>query len=305
MTDTFNDDQIRVIGQKPTMTPKKKRTLILIGVVLAIVLLVVILFLVLRQNDKTDEIAQNTENQTVLQGNNDEPQEQVNEAAVTTSIIDGTNQKPITVSDTTVNGVKLRRFIPGNVSVELSMYDTTLVNDSSIVFLTQAANVRGDNHNIIGDFVYKGKPKAEGAPKSAKGFCAIIGQTVVLGKDDTTTTPYLESTKKQNGYFFRQTIYVKGGEAMTFTDEAKSYRRAICSLNKKTNTLLVIESVDKVSMQEFANALSYHQVVNAVGLMGSFILDEWYRKDNSELVTLYTNNNPAHSNRNYLIFRKK
>ena len=47
--------------------------------------------------------------------------------------------------------------------------------------------------------------------------------------------------------------------------------------------LLVIESVDKVSMQEFANALSNHQVVNAVGLMGSFILDEWYRKDNGEI----------------------
>lgn len=305
MSETINDDEIRVIGQKPTMTPKKKRTLILIGVVLAIVLLVVILFLVLRQNDKTNEIAQNTENHTASQVSADEPQEQVNEAAVTTSIINGINQTPLTVSDTTVNGVKLRRFIPGNVSVELSMYDTTLVNDSSIVFLTQAANVRGDNHNIIGDFVYKGKPMAKGAPKSAKGFCAIIGQSVVLGKDDTTTTPYLESAKKQNGYFFRQTIYVKGGEAMTFTDEAKSYRRAICSLNKKTNMLLVIESVDKVSMQEFANALSNYQVVNAVGLMGSFILDEWYREENGKLVTLFTNNNPPHSNRNYLIFRAK
>ena len=96
MTDTFNDDQIRVIGQKPTMTPRKKRTLILIGVVLAIVLLVVILFLVLRQNDKTDEIAQNTENQTVSQTNTDESQTTVYEADITTSIIDGTNQSPLT-----------------------------------------------------------------------------------------------------------------------------------------------------------------------------------------------------------------
>lgn len=306
MSETINDDEIRVIGQKPTMTPKKKRTLILIGVVLTIVLLVVILFLVLRQNNDTKAIEQNIEKQITNTENAEESQTTVLEADVSRSTIDATNQKALTVSYTTVDGIKLRLFIPGNVSVELSLYDTTLVNDSSVVFLTQAANVRGDNHKIIGDFVYKSNTAlSKGAPKSAKGFCAILGQTVILGKDDTATTPYLDSALHKKGYFFRQTIYVKGGDAMTFTDEAKSYRRAICSLNETSNQLLVIESVDKVTMQEFANALSNYQVVNAVGLMGSFILDEWYREENGKLVTLFTNNNPPHSNRNYLIFRAK
>lgn len=306
MINNISDDEIRVIGSKPTMTPKKKRTLILIGVMLAIALLVVILFIVLRQNDKTDEIVQNTVNHNEKQENIDEPQNAVLEADVTVSKIVDNGKAALKVSDTTINGIKLRRFEPGYVSVELRMYDTTLVNDSTIVFLTQAANIRGDNHKIIGDFVYKSDTAlSKGAPKSAKGFCAILGQTVILGKDDTATTPYLDSALHKKGYFFRQTIYVKGGDAMTFTDEAKSYRRAICSLNDTNNQLLVIESVDKVSMQEFANVLSNYQVVNAVGLLGSFILDEWYREENGERVQLFTNNNPPHPNRNYLIFRAK
>ncbi|MBR5028228.1 MAG: hypothetical protein IKX51_03300 [Bacteroidales bacterium] len=303
MSETINDDEIRVIGQKPTMTPKKKRTLILIGVVLTIVLLVVILFLVLRQNDKTDEIVQNTESQTVNQKNTDEQQNAVLEADITVSTIVDNGKATLKVSDTTVNGIKLRRFMPGFVSVELKMYDTTLVNDSTIVFLTQAANIRGDNHNIIGDFVYEGTPKAKGCPESATGFCAIIGNSVILGKGDTTK--YLNSAKAQKGYFFRQAIYVKGGVPITFSSDAKSYRRAICSLNKDKNQFLIIESLDKVTMQEFADALSDYEVVNAVGLMGSFILDEWYRKDNGERVQLFTNNNPENPNRNYLIFRAK
>lgn len=303
--ENITDDEIRLIGRKPTMTQKKKRTLILAGVVMAIVLLVLILFLVLKQNQNTEKIAQTAAMQTMKQENADETQTSVYEADVTRSTVDGDGQSPLTVNDTTVEGIKLRRFIPGNVSIELKLHDSTLVNDSTIVFLTQAANIRGDNHNIIGDFVYKGKKLANGAPVSAKGFCAIIGDIVVLGKDDNTTTPYLDSAISQQGYFFRQATYVKGGESMSFNSEAKSYRRAFCSLNEKNNKLLVIESLEKVTMQEFAKALANCQVVNAVGLMGSFILNEWYRKENGELVTLYTNNNEPNTNRNYLIFRKK
>ncbi len=303
MIEQITDDEIRVIGKKPSMTPKKKRTLILIGVVLAIALLVVILFLVLRQNDKTDEIVQNTVNQDEKQENIDEPQNAVLEADVTISKIVDNGKAALKVSDTTINGIKLRRFEPGYVSIELKMYDTTLVNDSTIVFLTQAANIRGDNHNIIGDFVYQGDAKAKGCPESATGFCAMLGNSVILGKGDTTK--YLDSAKVKKGYFFRQAIYVKGGVSITFASDAKSYRRAICSLNKENNQLLVVESLDKVTMKEFANALSSYEVVNAVGLMGSFILDEWYRKPDGERVQLFSNNNSPNPNRNYLIFRAK
>ena len=302
--ENITDDEIRLIGRKPTMTPKKKRTLILIGVIVAIALLLVILLMLLRQNEKTEEIVKTAATQTGSQQNADEPQNSVLEADITRSTTADSATFSIDISDTVVDGIKLRRFMPGNVVAELAKYDSTLVNDSSVVFLTQAANIRGNDFKIIGDFVLKGDA-LESVTTTVKGFCAILGRDVILGKDDTATTIYLDSAKIKKGYFFRQTTYVKGGEPMTFGNEAKSFRRAICSLNKKSNQLLVIESLDKVTMQEFANALSNHQVVNAVGLIGSFILDEWYRKPDGERVQLFTNNNSPNPNRNYLIFRKK
>lgn len=294
MNDTFNDDQIRVIGQKPTMTPKKKRTLILIGVVLAIVLIVIVLLLILWQNKATSEIV----NEATSTDETYTPKE--GDVGKTVSDSLSVDTIPFTLEEMEINGNKYRCFQMVNAELELALYNDIDTTNTSIVFVTQAANIRGDNNKIIGDFIYKGEEKAKGCPDaSTLGFCAIFGGKTIIGKANPTT--FLDSAKNDSGFFFRQYALVNDNGFESSESEAKSYRRALCI---KDGNVMVVESIDKITLSAFAEALFDYDISNAVNLMGGKNLDEWYVKDGKREV-LFINTREPNPNRNYLIFRVK
>lgn len=286
----MKDTDIEVLGEDPRKLRRKKRNIQLALGIFAIVLIVIVLFLILRQSKRTSEITSTDATYTPTEG----------DVGKTVSDSLSVDTIPFTLEEMEINGNKYRCFQLVNAKLELALYNDIDTTDTAIVFVTQAANIRGDNNKIIGDFIYKGDSMAKGCPNaSTLGFCAIFGGKTIIGKANPTT--FLDSAKNDSGFFFRQYALVNDNGFESFESEAKSYRRALCI---KDGNVMVVESIDKITLSAFAEALFDYDISNAVNLMGGKNLDEWYVKDGKREV-LFINTREPHPNRNYLIFRAK
>ncbi len=286
----MKDTDIEVLGEDPRKLRRKKRNIQLALGIFAIVLIVIVLFLILRQSKRTSEITSTDATYTPTEG----------DVGKTVSDSLSVDTIPFTLEEMEINGNKYRCFQLVNAELELALYNDIDTTDTAIVFVTQAANIRGDNNKIIGDFIYKGDSMARGCPNaSTLGFCAIFGGKTIIGKANPTT--FLDSAKNDSGFFFRQYALVNDNGFESFESEAKSYRRALCI---KDGNVMVVESIDKITLSAFAEALFDYDISNAVNLMGGKNLDEWYVKDGKREV-LFINTREPNPNRNYLIFRAK
>ena len=166
----------------------------------------------------------------------------------------------VTVSQQTVDDVPLRLLHPsgGHIELFVGALDTT---DASIIMAARAADYRADNGKIAGAFVYKGELLSRGHPKL--GFCAIIGHEVTMGM--SPETPLFERAVEQEGYFFRQHSLVHNGELGEKTPPGKSVRRALCYDGKN---LFVVDTEERESLHDFAQALLDMGVQEAISLMG-------------------------------------
>ena len=93
----------------------------------------------------------------------------------------------------------MRIFTPvgGEPSLMIGMPD---FEDSTIFFITQAADIRADNMQILGDFVLRGEQIAKGRTKL--GWCAIIDGNISIGYDKEPAA--LQEAILSGGYFFRR-----------------------------------------------------------------------------------------------------
>ena len=165
------------------------------------------------------------------------------------------------LSDTTVNDVPLKLYIPHNAEMSLHVGKIDK-QDSTIIYVAQAADVRADNGKIVGAFVLKGEPMAKGLSK--RGFCASIDGKVTVGVAENS--PLFEEAMEKNGYFFRQYPLVDNGRLVENEPKGKSIRRAICERNGE---IFMVESGTRESFHDFAQALVDVGIDNAVYLVGS------------------------------------
>ena len=165
------------------------------------------------------------------------------------------------LSDTTVNDVPLKLYIPHNAEMSLHVGKIDK-QDSTIIYAAQAADVRADNGKIVGAFVLKGEPMAKGLSK--RGFCASIDGKVTVGVAENS--PLFEEAMEKNGYFFRQYPLVDNGRLVENEPKGKSIRRAICERNGE---IFMVESGTRESFHDFAQALVDVGIDNAVYLVGS------------------------------------
>jgi len=174
----------------------------------------------------------------------------------------------IEVLEETVNDVPLFVYVPHEAVMTLSvgMPDKT---DPRIVFVTQAADIRGDNFEIVGDFVLKGEQLARGVAKT--GFCAVIDGKISIGVTDKT--PLLQEAIDNKGYFFRQYPLVSDGVLIENNPKNKSIRRALAVRAGKT---VMVESRSPESFHDFAQALIDIGVSDAIYLVGSNITFGWF-----------------------------
>ena len=143
-----------------------------------------------------------------------------------------------------INDITLDIYIPHNGIPSLSV-GAPDINDGSVIFATQAADIRADNGKIVGAFVLKGKPLSWGLSK--KGFCGIIDGEITVGVADNS--PLFEKATETGGYFFRQFPLVDNGQLVENEYKGKSIRKALCD---RRGEIFVAMSRTPESFHDFA-----------------------------------------------------
>lgn len=258
--DDFNDDQIRVIGQpeKPDKprSPMRWDVLIWIMVLIGIGYLTCLLIKPDLRPDWMKTKVESEETLTHAEETNTKQQEQEIGTAVETS-----TPGFVEIRDTLINDIPLKLYIPHNADMTLQIGETDM-QDPTIIFSAQAADVRADNGAIVGAFVLKGKPLSWGLSK--KGFCAVIDGKVTIGVAENSSL-FEEATEK-GGYFFRQYPLVSDGTLVENEPKGKSIRRAICD---RQGEIFMVECLSRESYHDFAQALVDLHVTQAISLVGS------------------------------------
>lgn len=257
----ISDDEIQVIGGKKKRKDKWK-VAIFVLVIAAIVFLGVLLWNFYSSSSRAKLLA--TMSDTIK---NDygyfEPSEPLPEPPAIVMPLakaEDIGKGFIETADTTINDIPMRLYLPHQVTMSLHLgpLDRT---DNSILFATQAADVRADNGGIVGAFVKKGEPLAWG--RSKKGFCAIINDTVTVGVAENS--PHFEEATEKEGYFFRQFPLVDNGQIAENELKGKNLRRALCDRNGE---IFVAETLIAESLHDFSQALVDLGVDQAIYLLG-------------------------------------
>lgn len=166
----------------------------------------------------------------------------------------------VMASDTIVNDIPLRILSPtaGKIDMHIGKLDK---DNKDIILAAHAAGIRADKDVPAGAFVYHGELMSKGHSKY--GFCAIIGKHVYIGRQ--IETPLFERAIENNGCFFRQYSIVSQGKEMRIPPKGKSIRRALALFEGR---FVIIESTDRESYHDFAQALADLNVSEALALMG-------------------------------------
>lgn len=199
-----------------------------------------------------------------------------------------------------INDIPLRVYIPHNADMSLHIGKMNL-QDSTVIYAAQAADIRADNGKIVGAFVLKGEPKA--GELSKKGFCASIDGEVTVGVADNS--PLFEEATDRGGYFFRQYPLVKDGVVVENEPKNKSIRRAICD---RQGEILMVESLSRESFHDFAQALVDLGVDQAIYLVGGDAYG-WAFDENGERHEFgddcyYTGRKRIPTNISYIVWRR-
>ena len=180
------------------------------------------------------------------------------------------------VTRQTVDDIPLRLLTPTGGHAELVVGELD-ANDASIVLAAQAADYRRDNGKIAGAFIYRGELLSRGHPKL--GFCAIVGREVTMGMG--AESPLFERAVEHSGYFFRQYSLVHNGELGENTPPGKSIRRALCY---DGSHLFLVDTEQRESLHDFAQALLGMGVQEAISLVGSIQLPLYEDENGNRIV---------------------
>lgn len=244
--DNIGDDEIRIIGDRKSTKPRCSRWVIVPISVLIIGLIVLLLFISIKQYQPIEENAVPSLFEQISAPN----------VSIDEEYIHGFCE----LRDTMINDIPLRLFIPHNARATLHKGKLDKA-DTTIVYVSMAADVRADNGDILGAYVLQGRPLAWGLSK--KGYCAIIDNVVMVGVADNS--PLFERATETEGYFFRQYPLVDNGVLVENRTNVYNYLRALCQIGEET---FMVHSNIKVSFHDFAQALVDLGCDNAIYLVG-------------------------------------
>ncbi len=199
------------------------------------------------------------------------------------------------ISVDSINDVKMQIYVLDGLSAGLS-FELPEKSDTTVFLAVQAADIRRDNGGIVGDFVIRGERYARGKRKS--GYCAIGDGRVVLG--NSTEDEVMERCLRQQGDFFRQYPLVMNGEIQENRLKGKAIRRALA---RQGDHLCFVESCNRESVYDFAEALADYGFSDALYLVGGSAYG-WWREDGETVHELgHWDVELSKSSLNYLIFR--
>lgn len=299
----INDDEIRIISPRRIMdedaapsspapvgeaAPKRKRRLaVLYSAIVAVIALAAILTAWLGGGDgDTGELNLSTTSAAAEDGGDSAPADEIAAEASTAGYV--------AIADTVVNSAPLSIFTPVGLVPSLSI-GTDVLNDSTVKFAVQAADVRSDNGGIVGAYVKGGELLSKGQAKA--GFCAIIGGKISVGVAEAT--PLLEQALETDGYFFRQYPLVVANQVVENKPKGASLRKALAELNGQP---VVIMSNKKMTFHDFSRSLADLGVSNAIYLVGGRAYG-FSVGANGEKTEFGANQGPMHPNSNYIVWR--
>lgn len=198
------------------------------------------------------------------------------------------------ISDTTVGGTRFTILNPVNATPRLYV-GNEILNDSCVVLVAQAADVRRDNGGIVGAYVLNGELLGKGQSKS--GYCAIIDGRLTIGV--AQSTPLLEQALETDGYFFRQYPLVVANQIVENKPAGKALRKALAEIN---GTIVVILSQERMTFDRFSRCLLDMGVSNAIYLVGSTAYGFARDSDGNKIEFGTYNNNPG-ANVNYIYWK--
>ena len=200
-----------------------------------------------------------------------------------------------------IDGVTMRFFDLNGLQASIAR-SLPADNDSTVMLITQAWDYYYDNskqYHYLGDFVYNGKQLASGTGKA--GFVAITNEGWQMGiSQNDSVKDYVIS---QGGSMFRQFALVSSGQICLkqFALKGKVHRRALARKPGST-TAYYVETVQKESLYDFAEALADYGFIDAIYLTGADGTEPCYRDANG---IMHGNKKTWANKTNLLIFRKK
>ena len=269
----YKDDEIQVLGSpKTNFKPFKWIVLCVISI------LGLLLIYMFRNKNHLNEI--NTPN---------------NITEKVTIMQNDTIMKPnVKMFTDSINDVVINIYSLHNLIAELSL-EIPEKTDTTVFFVVQAADIRKDNKEILGDFILKGKQLSKGKRKT--GYCAIIDGKISIGN---TINDEVKEYCISNQYdLFRQYPLVIDGEIQENHLKGKAVRRALA---KQDNDLYIVESCNRESIYDFSEALSDMGFTHALYLVGGTSYG-WWRKDSATTYDLGIYKKKPLPNTSYIIFR--
>ena len=222
---------------------------------------------------------------------------------ITTDNSDNSGNSTVSMVDTVLVdtagvSVSLRIFTPMNATMDLFVGEID-TNDNNILLAIQAAEIRADNGSILGDFVLNGDLLAEG--KTRKGFCALIDGQAIIGVGEGNT--YLDKAIESDGDYFRQYPLVSNGCQVSNKPQNIAIRRALCVWKER---VVVVQSLDTITLDAFSQSLVQLGVTNAINLMGGYKLTQgWVQISPKTRLRFYEKWREKKENRSFLVFRKE
>lgn len=199
-----------------------------------------------------------------------------------------------------IDGVTMRFYNLAGLKASMSR-EMPADSDSSVVLVTQGWDYYFDDakqYHFLGDFVYNGKMLAQGTGKA--GFVAVTTKGWQMGiSQEDSVRDYIIS---QGGSMFRQFALVSAGQICLkqFTLKGKVHRRALAR-KPGAATAYYVETVNKESLYDFAEALADYGFIDAVYLTGADGTDPVYRDEKG---TLHGDFEAWKHKSNLLVFRK-
>lgn len=280
--DDIDNDEIRIISSEDrVLTSKSNRIVPKIFWILLSVLLAGVVIVLLLPGEKADD-------ETFR-----EASESSSASKPLTSETTPGAKACVVRTDTTAGGVALSILTPVNATPTLEIGNGVL-NDTSVVLIAQAADIREDNGMIVGAYIVKGELVSKGESKA--GFCSIINGDVTIGVADAT--PMFEQALMNDGYFFRQYPLVVGGQVVENKPKGASMRKALAEIYGKIS---VIVSRDRATFHDFSQALIEIGAANAISLVGGSAY-VGYEDADGKLFTLGSIWNNV-DNVNYIVWR--
>ena len=280
----IHDDEIRIIGHTSEKAKLHfNKTTITLAV--ACVVLIITLCVWLRYKYHSAQDVSYFETET---------NEQNHISNQDTSALSGKGY--IKISEVTVNDVPMYIYTPHHAIMILSV-GLPDKNDSTLLFVAQAADIRKDTKKIVGDFVMNGQKLSFGQAKL--GFCAIIHGKITLGT--APNTPLLQEAIDTKGYFFRQYPLVKEGELIENNPKNKAIRRA---LGIKQGQIIMIESRSSESFHDFTQALIDFGINNAIYLVGGNAFG-WCYDQHGNRIEFGVEQNSLPPQTSYIIWRSR